>query len=526
MLESNDNEANIADQHHEEGLSRNGDAGYVAAAREARERGDRVLAMHLYLTAYEEGCKHAPLPPMDAVAALREAWKIACELRERSIAEYIYDKLEPHLSSDEAKAFAHDLQAMALDKLSEFGISPSDLEDMADVISEEIGAPARIAKVTPVASGIALATGEPAIAAGEGAAEDAADVAEKGDGEQAARRTGRAVSGAEDAAAAPKKQVEAHPVRFSDLVGFESAVEDVRALGIGVKEDEEYRALVDTLRAQHGLDGLSAAGSIVFRTSSREDASMLMAATAGELGLPVLRVQMQPGPQGMPVLCVTTSAERLARMGGNRLSMESPGVLILEDIDLWGAPLMDAASAVDGEGIMFASMSRAAREAFGLIGSAVANPDVYVLASMAGDAFDQGFLYDAMEPMNIVDIYLPDEVERRRIWNAIAADHPSIRQLDLARLTRVSRNLARFDIVTAAREAVEDAYRLGLKLRRYVPITQSMMFEHIANFQPLESDEYRFLEEAVATDFRNHLGELENLGFSGCDVASGKESEA
>ena len=520
MLESNDNEANIADQHHGNDAAQCGATDYSAAAREAFEAGDRVLAMHLYLTAYEEACKRAPLPGMEAVAALREAWKLACDLRERSIAEYIYDKLEPHLSADEAKDFGLDLQFMALDKLSEFGISRSDLEDMADMISDEIGAQARIARVTPL-----MSTSAPA---------DALSLPREEGRDQEQEQAAPARDSAADAAddrdasedASSKSPLTGRPMGFDDLVGFESAVEDVRALGIGVKEDEEYRLLLDTLRAQHGLDKLSASGSVVFRTSSREDASLLMAATAGELGLPTLRVQMQPGPQGMPVLCVTTAADRPARMNSNsRLSLESPSVLLLEDIDLWGAPLIEAASATEGEGIMFASMSRAAREAFGLIGSAVGNPDIYVLASVAGDAFDQGILYDIMEPMNIVDIYLPDELERRRIWNAIALDHPSIRQLDLARLTRVSRNLARFDIVAAAREAVEDAYRQGLKLRRYVPITQSMMFEHIANFQPLESDEYRFLEDAVATDFRNHLEELERLDDAGRDVASRGEGE-
>ncbi len=517
MLESNDNEANIADQHHENDAFRRPAADYSAAAHDAYEAGDRVLAMHLYLTAYEEACKRGPLPDMEAVAALREAWKVACELRERSIAEYIYDKLEPHLPTEEAKEFAVDLQSMALDKLSEFGISRADLEDVADMISDEVGAQAHISRVTPL-----MSTAAPADALSLPKKED-----EQAD-EQAADDEAPAEGGesAESEEAPSKSCLTARPMGFSDLVGFEAAIEDVRALGIGVKEDEEYRLLLDTLRAQHGLDKLSAAGSIVFRASSREDASLLMAAVAGELGLPTLRVQMQPGPQGMPVLCVTTAADRPARMNSNsRLSLESPSVLLLEDIDLWGGPLIEAASATDGEGIMFASMSRAAREAFGLIGSAVGNPDIYVLASVAGDAFDQGFLYDAMEPMNIVDIYLPDELERRRIWNAIALDHPSIRQLDLARLTRVSRNLARFDIVAAAREAVEDAYRQGLKNRRYVPVTQSMMFEHIANFQPLESDEYRFLEDAVATDFLNHLDELENLDDAGRDAVSGGEGE-
>ena len=306
----------------------------------------------------------------------------------------------------------------------------------------------------------------------------------------------------------PPRLKSAYPLLFDDLVGFDAAIDDMRAFGIGVKQDEEYRLLVDTLRERHGIDGLSAAGSIVFRTSSREDASMFMAAVAGELGLPVLRVQMQPGPQGMPVLCVTTAADRPMRMGPNKLSLDAPSVLILEDYDLWGAPLMEAASAVEGENIMLASMSRAAREAFTLIASAVGNPDIYVLASMSGESSDQGFLYDLMEPMNIVDIYLPDELERRQIWNAIAHDHPSVRELDLSRLTRFSRNLSRFDIVAAGREAVEDAYRQSLKARRYVPVSQSMMFEHVANFQPLESEEYRFLEEAVVTDFKSGLDDL------------------
>ena len=43
-------------------------------------------------------------------------------------------------------------------------------------------------------------------------------------------------------------------LRYSDLVGFDSIIEDARSLGLGVEDDEEYRALVDTLREQHGLE--------------------------------------------------------------------------------------------------------------------------------------------------------------------------------------------------------------------------------------------------------------------------------
>lgn len=546
MLGPNDNEANIADQYYEGDSPRQGHENYTKAAREAYASGDRVLAMHLYLSAYEEACGKSPLPDMEAISALKEAWRVASELRERSIAEYIFDKLEAHLSSEEVESCARDLQSMALDKLSELGISRADLEGMADMISEEIGASAHISGVTPIATSVRLRSGsgpadafrldaasspvsEDAVSDSSESATDLSSSTGGEDSEGSSSGSAPALSGAAshaDASSAGNSAKEAprlkssYPILFDDLVGFDAAIEDMRAFGIGVKQDEEYRRLIDTLRVEHGIDGLSAAGSIVFRTSSREDASMFMAAVAGELDLPILRVQMQPGPQGMPVLCVTTAADRPMRMGSNKLSLDAPSVLILEDYDLWGAPLMEAASAVDGENIMLASMSRAAREAFTLIASAVGNPDIYVLASMAGETSDQGFLYDLMEPMNIVDIYLPDEIERRQIWNAVAHDHPCVRKLDLSQLTRLSRNLSRFDIVSAAREAVEDAYRQSLKARRYVPVSQSMMFEHVANFQPLESNEYRLLEEAVVADFKEGLdGLLDDFRAGGAACA-------
>lgn len=491
MLDSNEtNQDATANQHQEPTDAHQPGNDYLADARAAFDEGDRVLAMHLFLSAYEEACKESPMPSMAAVSALREAWQLACELKERSIAEYIFDKLEPHLSAEETERCAHELQGLALDKLSEFGISRADLEDMAEMISEEIGATAHISGITAIKSASHRAPGDAAQSAGPGRPVLSAPSS----GPASAKPS-----------ATERAKAHRHTMDFSDLVGFDSIIDDAHALGLGVNQDEEYRMLIDTLRAQHGLDGLSAVGSIVFRTSSREDASTFMMALVGELELPAMRVQMQPGPQGMPILCVTVTADRQPRMTPNRATLEAPGVLVLEDIDLWGAPLIEAASALDGEGIMFASMSRAARETVSLIGAAVANPEIYVLASMAGDAPDQGYLYDMMEPMNIIDIYLPDEIDRRKIWNRVALDHPSVRQLDLSRLTRLSRNLSRCDIATAAREAVEDAYRQSLRERRYVPVTQSMMFEHLANFQPLDSKEYRALEEAVVAGFRAQL---------------------
>ena len=515
MLDAN-NELNYPEAHQPEDT-------LMAKAVAAQASGDYLLSMHLYLAAYEDMAKlDEENPGQEAVEALKEAWKLARENKERSVAEYILDRLEPHLSDDESVEYGRQLQNLALERLTDFGISRADLEDMAEMISAELGANARVTGITPIVTSTHPApAGMPPLPGFDPAAAAAA-IMDGLQGRPAEPLSQQAPAQASVAAQPAAKQQQAQqPQRshwqlgFDDLVGFGGAVEDARALGIGVKNSEEYRLLIDTLRAQHGLDGLSAMGSMVIRTSSRDDASTFMSAIVGELNLPAMRVQVQEGPQGMPILCVSMLSDRQPRVA-NRMQLEAPSVLVLEDVDMWGAALVDAASNQEAEGKSeLATMVRTAREAVTLIGSAVANPDIYVLASMGAGTPDQGFLYDIMEPMNVIDLYLPDEFERRQIWDRIAKDHPSVRQLDIPRLTKLSRNMSRYDIVSAAREAVEDAYRRSLKARRYVPVTQDIMFAHIANFQPLDSDEYRALEDSVATGFLATIDDLDQLDQQG-----------
>lgn len=527
MLDAN-NELNAANQHPEHQAHQPED-NFIAKACAAQASGDYSLAMHLYLAAFEDLCVDEEDPCDEAIESLKEAWKLACETKERSMAEYILDRLDPHLSEDESLECGRQLQNLALERLTDFGISRADLEDMAEMISAELGANARVTGVTPIVTTAPIPQGQFDPAAAAASIMDGLQGVEGVRAVQAAVPTPaqvRASAPVPQPAAKPAEPAERQPRRdrwqlgFNDLVGFDNAIEDAREFGIGVRRSEEYRLLIDTLRAQHGLDGLSAMGSIVVRTSSREDASTFMNAMVGELNLPAMRVTVQFGPQNAPILCVSMLSDKQPRVA-NRMQLEAPSVLVLEDVDLWGAALMDAASSPEAEGKSeMANMVRSAREAITLIGTAASNPDIYVLASIGGDTPDQGFLYDMMEPVNVIDIYLPDEVERRRIWDRIAMDHPSVRQLDIPRLVKLSRNMSRYDIVTAAREAIEDAYRRSLRARRYVPVTQDIMFSHIANFQPLDSEEYRALEDSIAIGFLATLDDLDVLD-KGDDCANG-----
>ena len=114
-------------------------SGYLNSAEQAAEQGNLMLALHLYLAAFERGqAAEGAVPSEAAIAGLKRAWRLACTLKERSIAEYVFERMEPHLSSDEVAACADQLQELALAKLEEFGLSRDELEDMTDMISQDM----------------------------------------------------------------------------------------------------------------------------------------------------------------------------------------------------------------------------------------------------------------------------------------------------------------------------------------------------------------------------------------------------
>ncbi|MEI3232171.1 MAG: ribonucleotide reductase subunit alpha [Gordonibacter pamelaeae] len=433
----------------------NSAADYLHRAAQACAAGDAVLGMHLYLAAFEKGAHGAYAPDDEAVEGLRQAWALACKLKERSLAEYIFEKLEPYLASDEVAACAEQLQRLALDKLEEFGLTREDLEDMTDMISQDflgIDAP-RLMKVEHVTlpRSPRAALPDPEAAGAAGAGDDAAKAAESaGNAEKGAAAWRREAGGtkgdqgkdasSEHAAALAQaaKAVEdamgadadAHAVvsaieriSYADIVGYNDTVALMRDFGLGMQDDPQFQSLVELLNARHGLDRMPAADAILFRSPAREDANRFMAATLGELDMPAIRMRMEENLQGMPVLCVMAQADNQPQLNAARNAFEGPGVLMLEDLDLWASPMTEGGD--DFGGFVFSSLSRGAREAIGLIRSAVENPDVFVLASAAEAGEIDPFFFDLLEPLSIVDIDYPTP---RSAWTSGWRSRASIRR--------------------------------------------------------------------------------------------------
>ena len=111
----------------------------------------------------------------------------------------------------------------------------------------------------------------------------------------------------------------------------------------------------------------------------------------------------------------------------------------------------------------------------------------------------------------MVEIDYPTPEERIEIWMDLAHAHPSLRGVNRSDLVRYSAGMPRFDMYMAAREAIEEAYKDSLMLRKYIPVTRDNLFDKLAAYQPLDSREYRELEDAVIRDFRAGLDQLEDM---------------
>ena len=624
-------------------------ASYLNRAVSACEAGDLVLGMHLYLAAYEKAVVDPDIPDGMAIAGLREAWNLACQLKERSMAEYVFEKLEPFLTGDEIAACANMLQNLALDRLEEYGFSREELEDMAEMISQDfMGGEGSIVKVESITVPPLMAAG--VIVGGESDDEDAgestediadeisedepapeaeapAPVLDEGAPEDrfepttAAKKRGRPeqtgvmtappdfnpydefntssvgtsfhaatndgsgayvftrdadrakklgaassqgdasgkTSGkqADDATAQPSAQpAEAQPsapqaaessatlapaqvraqmqaqakarggkddlpsmpnvaqgpyaFNYRQLVGYDGATALMRDYGIGLQRDGDFKNFVSMMNARHGIESMPALDTLLFRAPVIEDATRFVDATIGEIGLPVLRMSMEEGFQGAPMLCVTTFGDSRPRMNHANNRFAGPGILVIDDLDMWTMP--QAPENVEGiAGFVMANISRGAREAINLIRSAVEDPDVYVLATATTQGEPEAFFYDVLEPITIVDIGLPTEHERDAIWASIMNEHPSMSALDRDMLVRLSDGLPRYDLYMTARAAVEEAYKAGLVQRMFLPVTMQNILDKLAACQPLDSDEYRAIEDEIVRQFRDGFDELEHL---------------
>lgn len=504
----------------------NSSADYLQRATSAVESGDSILGIHLYLAAYERALCENLVPSDEALAGMSKAWDLAVRTKQRSLAEYIFEKLEPFWDTEEVARHADQLQQLAFDKLEEYGFDRDTIEDMADMVNQDIleGAADVLCqfKENHVNHNEQSQDADnldamkhmfsDALAASQEAAGETPSSA------QAPKIAGMAIlptAPASSAAPSAQGSAPAAPQQqrfdYRSLVGFDGAIARMGELGVGRSRDPKFARFVEMLNRHHGLPGIPGLGTLVFRCPAREDANYFMVATVGELGMPAVRMRLDRNAQGQVVLCVMASADFKSRLSGlARSGFEGPTAVILEDLDLWDLPDFDALSE-DLPGLLQMQLSRGAREALALIQTALESPEVTVFVSASEPDQIDPYFQDLLGSYRIIDIELPDTEERREVWRSAQTQHPSLRGLDVAQLVDFSRTLSRFEIFALANEAVEDAYRESLAKQSFQAVRTGDILTRLANFQPLESDEYQRMEDLAVEQFRKATSDFDDL---------------
>ncbi len=507
----------------------NSSADYLQRATSAVESGDSILGIHLYLAAYERALCENLVPSDEAIAGMGKAWDLAVNTKQRSLAEYIFEKLEPFWDTEEVAHHADQLQQLAFDKLEEYGFDRDAIEDMADMVNQDLldGSADVLCQFKENPAEVSEESTEPhgfdevkkMLSDALSAVTDSGQSDNQAPSGSTPKVKGVTVVSAvpankESSSASSQNAASSIPqprFDYRSLVGFDGAIARMGELGVGRSRDPEFARFVEMLNHHHGVSGIPGLGTLVFRSPSREDANYFMVATVGEVGMPAVRMRLDRNAQGQVVLCVMASADFKSRLSGlARTGFDAPTAVILEDLDLWDLPDFDALSE-EVSSLFQMQLSRGAREALALIQTALESPEVTVFVSASEPDDIDPYFQELLGSYTVIDIELPDTEERRDVWRATQTQHPSLRGLDVMQLVEFSRTLSRFEIFALANEAVEDAYRNSLARQSFQAVRTDDMLARLANFQSLESDEYRRMEDLVVEQFRKSTSDFDDL---------------
>jgi len=149
-------------------------------------------------------------------------------------------------------------------------------------------------------------------------------------------------------------------------------------------------------------------------------------------------------------------------------------------------------------------------EVLGYLEAMMTHGDVFVIAT-AQDGENCTELGPALlatvGPLARIAVNNPTKSERYDILEAFSDDHASFKHLDFNEIASLSQGLSRFELVAVCRTAVEEAYRLSLRLSRHQMVDRIVVLEELLGYFEPESPNYQVLEDLIIADFRQELEE-------------------
>lgn len=553
----------------------NSSQAYLQRAASAVEDGDIILGIHLYMAAYERALRENRIPNEAVLEGMSKAWDLALRAKQRSLAEYIFEKLEPFWSPEEMAAHAEELQKLAFDKLEEFGLDRSLVEDVADMVSQDLmdssedvlyrfdgdvaqnsGLPLKGVKQSDQnASKGSTEHSEVQDASedvqhhfephNEGSAHDSNPASSDLKEALVSHGQGSKNTESDNSSSRETPSAEIHSTVVPPDSPLAAAFAQLSSLAFGGQSEEtqevaqqkfDYRNLVGFDKAIKYMAKLG-----VGRGNDPEFAQFLemLNFRHGLPGMPGLGTLVFRSPAREDANCfmVATVGELGLPAIRMRLDRNAMGQVVLcvmaspnfkarlsgvsrggfespTVVVLEDLDLWDLPfldGSDDIQSLLSIQLSRGAREALALVQAALTSPEATVLISASDPSEIDPFFWDLIGQHRVVDIDFPDEAERREIWRSEQSQHPSMRGLNVGQLVDFSRTLSRFEIYAISNEAVEEAYRKSVERNTFCAVETGDILMRLSNFMPLESEEYQQVEDLAVESFRRELSNLDDL---------------
>lgn len=553
----------------------NSSQAYLQRAASAVEDGDIILGIHLYMAAYERALRENRIPNEAVLEGMSKAWDLALRAKQRSLAEYIFEKLEPFWSPEEMAAHAEELQKLAFDKLEEFGLDRSLVEDVADMVSQDLmdssedvlyrfdgdvaqnsGLPLKGVKQSDQNASKGSTEHSEVQGASEdvqhhfephneGSAHDANPASSDLKEALVSHGQGSKNTESDNSSSRETPSAEIHSTVVPPDSPLAAAFAQLSSLAFGGQSEEtqevaqqkfDYRNLVGFDKAIKYMAKLG-----VGRGNDPEFAQFLemLNFRHGLPGMPGLGTLVFRSPAREDANCfmVATVGELGLPAIRMRLDRNAMGQVVLcvmaspnfkarlsgvsrggfespTVVVLEDLDLWDLPfldGSDDIQSLLSIQLSRGAREALALVQAALTSPEATVLISASDPSEIDPFFWDLIGQHRVVDIDFPDESERREIWRSEQSQHPSMRGLNVGQLVDFSRTLSRFEIYAISNEAVEEAYRKSVERNTFCAVETGDILMRLSNFMPLESEEYQQVEDLAVESFRRELSNLDDL---------------
>lgn len=290
------------------------------------------------------------------------------------------------------------------------------------------------------------------------------------------------------------------------LVGFDSLIDDLHSCGVN-PAGSVSSAFIKRLQSFHGMKRAPLCEPLMLEINDPFEADLLVNALVHEIDKPTLRISSQFMPEGFQALALSSDTFSRLQVRSMLVTSSFSGCLVLENVDQWDANPSDMLARDPRERHAWES---AFRDVLNLIVGAMHNDQTSVILTAENIAGIDPELLELVQPFEVLHIDMPSSSERHAIWEYLQSKHHSLRHLDCALLTRLTKGLSRGALYLSTDVALREAYDLSLRTQKIHAVSLLNILEKLSFCFEDGCPEQLAMRSVIMREFSNDISSVES----------------